>query len=57
VGDQLLGVEVVVMAEDLLDDDSPLARSPLAPGQQELGEPLPGRLLDADLAQGKTLGT
>lgn len=41
---QLVGVEVVVMAEDLLDDEAALLSDPLPPRLEKLHEPILGRL-------------
>jgi hypothetical protein len=41
---EFVGVEVVVVAEDLLDDQPTLVREPLAARLEELAEPFRGRL-------------
>ena len=52
---QLVGVEVVVVAEDLLDDQPPLLGEPLAAAGEELGESLGRRQLDRNRPQRKAL--
>ena len=51
VGQQLLGVEVLVTARHIIDDHPPLPRDPLAAGLQKLGEPLGGRERRIDTAE------
>ena len=48
---QLVGVEVVVMAEDLLDDDPALVGDPFAARLEELHEPIHGGLGRFDRAE------
>lgn len=51
MGHQLVGVEVIVVAEDLLDDPPPLAGEPFAPRLEKLGKPLQGRQSDLHPSQ------
>ena len=52
-GEELLGVEVLVVTGDVIDDRLALPGDPLAAGAQELREPLPRRQRHLDGAERK----
>ena len=51
IGEELLGVEVLVSGADVLNDHPPLPRDPLPPGLEKLLEPLARRQRYIDLAE------
>ena len=51
IGEELLGVEVLVSGADMLDDHPPLPRDPLPPGLKKLLKPLTRRERHIDLAE------
>ena len=56
VFEQFVGVEMVVMAEDLLDDQPPLFGQPLAAAFQELPKTLDRRGGNLNRTEGKVFG-
>ena len=52
-GQQLLGIEMLVMAADVINDHLSLPRDPLAPRLEKLREPLARRQRDVNLAERK----
>ena len=53
--EQLIGVEMLVVAENPFDDDPPLLGDPFATALQEFLEPLERRQADVDGAEGKIM--